>query len=313
MNHRIFRAALACGIALGFAWGSHAEPIPVGSLPGISGLAKLAEGAYLAVHDEKVKDEGEDEGPRIGLVTLGGEGVAWAPVDADWGVIKGGRPHDLESICEIVGKPGEFITVESGYRDDDSARIIHLKAALVEGKAVVNVLGMVRYLPWLPDGSKFEDIEGAQTFQRGETTYLLLAKRGKNGKKARLIWGELNWNNPVFKVKEDYKVDTPFKDLDVKPDMRYASDVLISEGRIYIVSCNDPGDAGPFTSVVYHVGAVRPDGQLIHLIDSGQTEIIRYEGHKVEALAAPHGDKGLWVAATDDEDFKGSLFVTRRP
>lgn len=304
----VLLALLAPGLAF-------AEAMATGPFPGISGMAKLGDYAYLTVHDVKVTKDPASEGPRVGLLTLTPEGgAAHEAVEVDWSGLKGGRPNDLEAICAVEGQPGEFVAVESSYVGDDFARIIRLKATLEGGKAVVAPLGCVRFLPTLPDGAEFDNIEGAQTFTRDGVAYLLLAKRGKNEKKARLIWGVLNWEKPVFKVTEDYKVWTPFKDLTVPEDKRYASDLLIREGRIYIVSCNDPGNDGPFTSVVYHVGAIRTDGQLIHLIDSGQTEIVRYEGHKVEALAAAPGDgTGWWVAATDDEKYQGTVFITNRP
>lgn len=314
MYHQIFRTMACCGLLLGLGLGATADTIPMGAVPGISGLAKLADSAWLAVHDVKVTKDPASEGARISLLTLNSAGeVACAPVDINWEQLKGGRTNDLESICELTGKPGEFVAVESSYVANDFARIIHLKASLVDGKAVVEILGCVRFLPRLPDGSELDNVEGAQTFQRGDTTYLLLAKRGKNEKKARLIWGELDWNKPVFKEIDEYKVSTPFEDFDVPKDKRYISDILILNSKLYVVSCNDPGDDGPFTSVVYHIGAIREDGQLIHLIDSGQTEIIRYEGHKVEALAPYDAEKGLWLAASDDENFKGAVFVTSRP
>ena len=315
MIQSFFRAGVCCALIIGALAARATEPISVGALPGISGLAKLADQAWLAVHDQKVTADPASEGPRFSLLTLDdAEKVACEAIDVNWDAFKGGRANDLEAVCEIVGKPGEYVAVESSYVGDDFARIIHLKASLQDGKASVELLGAVRFLPLLPDGAEFDNIEGAQTFQCGDTTYLLLAKRGKNEKKARLIWGELDWAKPVFKVIEDYKVWTPFKDLDVPGDKRYASDLLIGEdSRIYIVSCNDPSDDGPFTSVVYHVGAIRTDGQLIHLIDAGQTEVIRYNGHKVEALAPSTGEKALWIAATDDENFKGTVFTTSRP
>lgn len=311
---RMMRAVACCGLAIGISLGAAADAIPMGGLPGISGLAKLGDNAWLAVHDTKVTKAPESEGARISLLTLNDLGeAACTPLEVDWNTLKGGRTNDLESICELTGHPGEFVMVESSYKANDFARIIHLKASLEDGKATVTLLGAVRFLPRLDDGTEFDNIEGAQTFQRGDTTYLLLAKRGKNEKKARLIWGELNWDKPVFKVTEDYKVWTPFKDFDVPKDKRYASDLLILNKELYIVSCNDPGDDGPFTSVVYHVGAIRDDGQLIHLIDSDQSEVVRYEGHKIEALAPYDEEKGLWIAGSDDENFKGVVFVTSRP
>ncbi len=314
MLNALLRAAVCCALVCCCTLSAAADTPAVGSLPGMSGLAKLADNAWLAVHDQKVTKDPASEGPRISLLTLSDTGeVASAPIEVDWEQLKGGRTNDLESICEIVGKPGEFVAVESSYEGDDFARIIHLKASLENGKASVAILGCVRFLPRLPDGAEFDNIEGVQTFQRGDTTYLLLAKRGKNEKKGRLIWGELNWDKPFFKVIEDFKVWTPFKDLDVPGDKRYASDVLILNSKLYIVSCNDPGKDGPFTSVVYHIGAIREDGQLIHLIDSGQTEVIRYNGHKVEALALHNAEKSLWIAGTDDENLKGSVFITSRP
>lgn len=309
-----FAIRLCLSVAfLAASLGAYADIQP-GGFPGISGMAKLSDDAYLAVHDVKVKENPDEEGARLSLLTFRPEGdIACTPVNVDWSALKGGRPNDLESICAIAGQPGEYVAVESGYLKKAHGRIIHLKATLDSGEAVVSVLGMVRYLPNLPDGPRFEDIEGAQTFQRDGDTYLLLTKRGKDEKKARLIWGKLDWVRPVFKVAGDYKVETPFAKWDVKGEKRYASDVLIVENEIYISSCNDPGDDGPFSSAVYHVGAIRSTGQLIHLIDSEQSEVARYEGHKVEALAPGHGPRGLWVAATDDENFKGSIFPTSKP
>lgn len=308
------RALLVAGIALFFR--AYAE---APAMPGISGLAKLEDGVYLAVHDTKVaKDKDADpasEAPRATILDLTDpEKLIATTADIDWSQLKGGRSNDLEAVCSIEGVPGEFVAVESGHVGPDFGRIIHLKAEKAEGKWKFSILGFTTLPNELPDNSACKDIEGAQTFIRGGDTYLLLGKRGKDDKKGRLIWGKLNWNKPLFKVEGDEKFYTNLQKLNLPGEKRYCSDILIKNGDIYVSSTNDPGDDGPFTSAVYHLGNIVPTGaSVLHLNNHEQMEITRYDGHKVEALAAPLKADGLWLAGTDDENAGGSVFITTQP
>lgn len=299
---------------------ARAAELAPGALPNVSGMAKLAENAYLVVSDTKVKDCPDKEGPRIGLLTFPNpETYTYEPITVDWSTLKGGRPNDLESICTLAGTPDEFLAVESGYVGWNYARIIRLQATYADGKASIAVTGCIRFLPWLPDGSCFEDIEAAQTFTRCDETYLLLAKRGKAIRdgltrkdshdllKSRIVWGKLSWEHPVFKPIDYLKIATPFKSLLVPGERRFVSDLLIHNGDLYVSSCSDPGDDGPFTSAIFKIGALRTTGQILHTLRTDQMQIIRVAGHKIEALAEPSAEGGLLLAGTDDENANGTV------
>lgn len=289
------------------------------ALPGISGLAKLEDGVYLAVHDTKVsKDKKADpaaEAPRATVLDLTDpEKLISTTAEIDWSQLHGGRSNDLESICTIEGAPGELVAVESGHVGVEFGRIIHLKAEKADGKWKFSILGYITLPTELPDNSACKDIEGAQTFVREGQTYLLLGKRGKDDKKGRLIWGKLNWKKSLFIVDGDEKFYTNLQKLNIPGEKRYCSDILIKNGDIYVSSTNDPGDDGPFTSAVYHLGRIVPTGaSVLNLNNHEQMEITRYDGHKVEALAAPLKSDGLWLAGTDDENAGGSVFITTQP
>lgn len=298
---------VVCGIGI-------ADTIPVGPLPGISGAAWLAENTLLVAHDSKVSKDGNVPQPRVSLLVVPTEGEATCnTVDIDWSTVEGGIPNDLESICAIVDKPGEFALIESSYEAAKYGRIIHLRATLDGAHCTVQILGMTHFPATLKDGTEFDNVEGAQTFLRDGKTCLMLGKRGKNDKKARLCVGKLDWNAPLFAIDEDHAFDTPFKDFDVKQDKRYCSELLLVGNDLYTVSCNDPGDDGPFSSVVYRLGSLAAGGPECIQIGEEKTELIRYNGHKVEALAPLGADKATWLAATDDENFRGTTFRMARP
>jgi len=303
----ILATATACGIGI-------ADTIPVGDLPGISGAAWLAENVLIVAHDAKVSSDGNTPQPRVSLLTVPTEGdPLCSPVEIDWSAVKGGIPNDLEAICPIVEKPSEFVLVESSYDAAKYGRIIHLRAELDGAHCTMSVLGVTHFPATLKDGTEFDNVEGAQTFLRGGQTYLMLGKRGKNDKEARLCVGKLNWDTPLFTIEEDQAFYTPFKNFEVKQDKRYCSELLLVGNDLYTVSCNDPGDDGPFSSVVYRLGSLATEGPEFVRIGEEKTELIRYNGHKVEALAPLGADKATWLAATDDENFRGTHFRMARP
>jgi len=300
-------------LALAFVCGvSHAEIGP-GSLPGISGMALIEEGVYLTAHDVKSRPEGEeDTATRLGILKVS-EGIpVWEALECDWSVLAGELPNDLEAVCALAGTPNTYLAVESSYHKARFGRIITVEVVKNGDSWAAQAKHFQHFPETMPGTGILDNIEGAWTIAHADGIYLLLGKRGKNDKYARVYWGKFDPSAKRFRIdKNAYdKFNTPFAALDVPGDKRYCSDLFVdSKNRLYAVSCNDPGDSGPFYSRLYSIGTVSPTGTPVRLHRTESTEIVKIDGHKIEALAAPNKAGDLCVAATDDEDFRGTYFT----
>ena len=85
---------------------------------------------------------------------------------------------------------------------------------------------------------------------------------------------------------------------------------LDAGGRIYLASTLDPGEHGPFRSVVWRIGVLTAgtDGRPQERLGAAE-RIATLDGCKVESLAVrptPEGNEQLFVG-TDDERYGGIL------
>jgi hypothetical protein len=289
---------------------------------GFSGMAQTGPNTYLVVHDTK----GHRDGPRLGLVEITGQGLAYTPVAVEDWRHPDGRASDLESACALPGRPGrpgrlgqpdEFLIAESGPWDGQYGRLFHLRLDGPRGEIL-----RAYSLPILqgrgPDaeGDNYEGLACAPL--EGNRVLLLLGERGGSSVYPTgilrvgvldLATGDLQWREegragiPITAPGEwplgpDGSVVTPraISDLYIDPD-----------GTLWAVATADAGDLGPFRSIIYRLGTVTsgPDPGVALKKAPAATWVL--DGLKVEALAGPAAilPGSALSLGTEDEDLGG--------
>lgn len=289
-------------------------------LPDISGMAIYDHQSYLVVHDVK----SHEVKPRLGILTVKtGENPTLDPVSLDWSTFSR-KGNDLESICAIPGKPGEYLTAESGYYKPNSGPVIHgtIYHILISKNQSGNFIGKVLQAIQFPDNLKqVEGIACLPASEKGNT--VILAERGARGYQG-IIPGNLHWDYLVLERSQVKKQSftsqgsisflTGDTDWCKSADTRSCSDIFIDDQqRLWISSTQDGGDNGPFRSVIYLAGRVLPGSSKPVVLFPDPLIAWKVEGFKVEAISGINKtsskENGCPISlslGTDDEAFGGT-------
>ena len=273
-------------------------PTPI---PGISGMAPLGNGYYLIVVDTK----SFSDAPRFGLldpVVKGGSRFTALQV-RNWDEV-GGKSNDLEAVCALKDRMGEFLAIESSYRDAEYGRVMHVR---VHGGQVE----IARAMPLPKERSNGKDgigYEGLACRRIGPDRYLLaLGERGGSRLRPRgtLRFGEFDAASGTLRWQSDetpllapgnWLTDPPHRDL---------ADLYVDDaGVLWAVAASDPDEYGPFRSLVWSPGRMgnslaspyfpAPDREPRWVVD----------GFKVEAVSAPDPRISGSVLSIGSEDEK---------
>jgi len=93
-------------------------------------------------------------------------------------------PNDLEAVCSVYGKPGNYLLVESGFTKGKFVRIFHVRLVLAGSDATAKVVATFQprsMLETWQNGSmpSAEQIEGAGCVRGpGDQVYLIFELRG---------------------------------------------------------------------------------------------------------------------------------------
>jgi hypothetical protein len=258
-------------------------------------MAAWGKERYLLVHDTKAGRVG----PRVGRV-LTGPGCRYQELPLDWSAV-GGESSDLESACPVEGAENQFLLAESSYYQGKYGRVFWLDASssiqpVVTGKFLLPVLD--------------QEIEGIATRQLDPRRWLvLLGGRGSRDglMPGRIYWGvlegatmEVAWT-PAGLQGEEVQLPRP-----VGPQARTLSDMYLDQqGTLMVSACVDPGDDGPFRSLIYVGGHIRADAQSPFVRPRQASGVWWVDGCKIEALAPPPRPGYGPAYATDDEDLDG--------
>lgn len=272
-------------------------------------MAWMGGNRYLVVHDTKT----HRDDPRLGVLTVDGEeGVRYRALTVDDWRHADGRSSDLESVCALPGREGEFLAAESGTWEGDFGRIFHIQVSAKSAK----VLHAER-LPDLADNGpeKWGDnLEGIACAARNDGRILVLL--GERGGTPFHPHGSLRWAtyDPV-----EHHFSWSHEGLSgvaisapgawVAPDAkRDVADLYLDlEGILWSVASEDAGDDGPFRSGIWAVGRVVPDSDMLIALFTDPPIGWWLDGLKVEALAAPPEHLPFAEAAigTEDENLGG--------
>ena len=269
---------------------------------GVSGMAPAGDGVFLVVHDAKAFEDG----PRLSLLTVGPGGVVLSPLPVDDWRHPEGRSSDLEGACALGD--GTFLVAESGSFEGRYGRLFHVRVR--EGGA--EVLAAVA-LPVVRDnapGADGDNLEGLACVPDGDAVLVLLGERGAS---APYPTGLVRWG----------RFDPPTGTLDVTDAGRAGVAVsapgdLVAQGyrsitglhvapddALWAGASRDPGDLGPFESVVYRLGRVDAQAEVPVVVEPGGV-VCTLAGFKVEAVSAPALGLGTLSLGTEDEALGGA-------
>ncbi|HEY7543549.1 MAG TPA: hypothetical protein VID27_01640, partial [Blastocatellia bacterium] len=272
-----------------------AKPI-VGTIPSISGLAWIDGDRFLAIHD--AKNPSGNQRPRISIVHLpqSRDGITWEHVDLEWPPPLG-PSNDLESIARIPGTRS-FLLVESGNRSKDKPRFRRIFNVEFQN----DQLKMVSFGE-LPES--VENVEGSAVARIGDHLVFIFAERAEDQPFTDINWADLQLQ--PLKLGEIHHVrfrPQGFTGLHWRP---VSSIEIDNQGRLYVASSFDPGDIGPFRSVIRRIGLVRADGAgRISVALYPKPELLaRIDGLKIEGITFREKEDGSCelFGGTDDETF----------
>ena len=272
-----------------------------GPLQNVSGMArvpagpeKLWAGQFLVVHDNKNPGE-----PRVASVRIPMKsGVAYTPLPWPGDVEP---PVDLEAICAVPGTPGSFLAMTS------AGRLLHLR---YEGAAAERPLDVL-HESMLPGLKKEPNLEGFAVQSLGGKQVAVWADRGDGEQPGVLYWGLYDPVADVVSLHGKTKISVPYPRGQFT---RHLADVKVDEGGVvWATSSVDPGDQGPYESVLYALGALHLGGEQVSFQENPSPVRLWHTRRKVEALElVPDGSGGGVYFGADDEAAGGWLYVGRR-
>lgn len=293
---RTFLRAALVGVLLLAAGPARAQ-----GTPEMSGMARFGPDALLVISDAK----GSSPAPRASVLRLtGGKPLVSPVIVDDW---KGDPPSDLEACCPVPGTSHDFFLAESGWWKDQAGRIFRLRLSHDPARGWVGtVVSSFHPFPSPPGGSTPdpEQVEGmAAVLSPSGRIGLLLGRRGSGEQPGRLVWGTLE--GETFSPAGEAPLDL----REFVPGGRGCGDLSLVEEKgtwkVLSVAASDPGDQGPFRSVVCEVGTLGAGG--MRFVPSSPKLLWQLDGLKVEALApTPAGFGGSpFCVGTDDENYGG--------
>ncbi|MEM1261442.1 MAG: hypothetical protein AAGH76_03520 [Pseudomonadota bacterium] len=280
-----------------------AEPAMVSQVvPGVSGMARFDADTYIVVQDKK----SFETGGRLGLITVDKASSSIRYRELAFPVTGSGRTSDLESVCRLRGRPGEFLLAESGYWEGQNGRLFHV--AIRDATAVLERVLKLPFIrnngPRQRDGDNFE---GLACIPTANDTYTVLL--GERGGSAHYPIGVIRWGTydaragAVTWSGQQIAIEAPNPWND--PTLRSIASLSIdSTNQLWATATSDGGDLGPFRSLVYRVGTVsaNPNRPVTLARDTLPRQI---DGFKVEGLVVDDAT-APFIIGTEDEELGGT-------
>lgn len=275
---------------------------------GFSGMALGGASTFLAVHDAK----GGDPAPRLSRVDVGAGGeIRCTPIEVSSWRDADGPASDLEAICDLRGRAGEFLVAESGTWEGRFGRLFHVRVA----GTTAEVLGVYR-LPSFAgarggmDGDDYEGIASVPLF--GGRFLILLGERGGSAAYPRglLRWGEFDPSAQKLTWRDDGRATIEITAPGSWPAATSHRDIadlhVAGDGTLWVAATAEGGKDGPFRSVVFRAGRVTGDAGR-PLETSSPVAVWVIDGFKVEALASPADaiPGSVLSIGTEDENYGG--------
>ena len=269
---------------------------------GVSGMAPVGDGVFLVVHDAK----SFEDGPRLSLLTVTAGGVALSPLPVDDWRHPEGRSSDLEGACALGD--GTFLVAESGSFEGRYGRLFHVR---LDGGGA-EVLAAVR-LPVVRDntpGADGDNLEGLACVPDGDAVLVLLGERGASAPypTGLIRWGRFDAATGALDVTDAGRAGVAVSapgDLVARGYRSITGLHVAPDGALWAGASRDPGDLGPFASVVYRLGRVDVGAEVPVVVEPGGAACA-LAGFKVEAVSAPALGLGTLSLGTEDEALGGA-------
>ncbi len=280
-----------------------------GELLGFSGAAHLSGDRYVIVVDTK------DFQPerRLALLGIGADDVTFQTLPAiDWKDTRA-KASDLEGVCAVPGKPGEFLLTESGSWQGRPGRMFRVS---ISGDAAT-VQAHVD-LPLMADnnlntvGDQYEGLECAAA---GEDRVLVLL--GERGGSPAYPHGHIRWAHYDLSTNTLTWTDAGRTGVEVvapgqwlRPSHRHVSALYLDDGgTLWASATDDGGDTGPFRSIIYAAAVVSPTSAVPVRRNEAPSVAWEVSGSKIEGLALP---PTVWryavmLSVSEDEHLGGSV------
>jgi hypothetical protein len=271
------------------------QKIGDGKLRSISGMVVLAAGPpressedrqeleLLVVHDSKKPGE-----TRLAVVAIAGEQIEYRPLQ--WPA-DAPAPQDLEAISAVPGAPGEFAVLAS------EGKVVWLTLA----DQCVNVVATTT-LPEIPSGANFE---GLSVQSVGGQCVIAWGHRGAGVDRGVLFWGLLDPQTKAISAVGKAAIEVPSPPPTDANTRHIAELKLDANGVVWAAAASDPGDDGPYTSVVYTLGVLHTDEREVRFDANRDLTCLWTFERKIEALELIGGARGGILFGTDDENAGG--------
>jgi hypothetical protein len=153
------------------------------------------------------------------------------------------------------------------------------------------------------------DVEGMAVAQVGNRLLFIFAERAEGMPSTVLRWAELTLNPLKFGRFSDNELSLPWPKGD---HARQVSAIEVdSTGQLYVASTLDPGNQGPFQSVIWRIGRVElgEDKEPQVRLQPEPERLATLDGLKVEGIAVREipGVPMQFFIGTDDENYGGTL------
>ena len=272
--------------------------VPAATLPGISGLARIGSDLLAAVHD--AKNPTQLDQPRVSLIWLpkSSRGLMWKPLALEWPSGQG-PGSDLESVAGIPGTQSVLLVESGGDRPAGFEPFNRIFLAdFAEQRARI-----VAFAPWPVPAT---NVEGTAVARVGNRLLFIFAERAEGEPSTTIRWSDLTLDPLGFGPFQGEPLSLP--DPRGKQARQVSAMDVDAAGHLYVATTLDPGNDGPFQSVVWRIGRVEPgeDGAARVRLRPEPEFLARLDGLKVEALAIQETGPQLQLfVGTDDENYGG--------
>ena len=203
-------------------------------------------------------------------------------------------PEDMEAVTQIPNQK-EYLLLES-------------KGSVTRIQLAENNHCKITAQFELPNLTADTNMEGLALHCFAENCFLVWAERGDDKMPAKVSWAhfdiaENELDDPKAESFE-FKAPYPLKNL------RSISDLAIdAKGQLWAAATSDPGDEGPFSSAIYHLGAFEQHKNHVHWKAAKDIKpVARYEKDNVKIEGITFTAAGL-LMGSEDENLGGKVAV----
>jgi hypothetical protein len=284
-----------------------------------SGMARTGKNSYIIVNDKKNKRGELNDAPRVAILTVKKKGISHEVIKLEDPDHKATfPPNDLEAVCALPGRENEFFLAESGYRNGMYGRILYAEVWEGSHQWKAKILRTFHPFPLpqkeysTPDADQIEGMGCVPLNGEEKEIMLILARRGGNLTPAVLVWGTVKGLDEE-EISFSQEGEAALTEGPNPLGGRGSGDLFVQregEGmwRIWTAATVDPGDEGPFRSLIYSPGSlvINEDKRLRYIPGALDIHWV-LEGFKVEALAGPPKNipNSVLSMGTDDENYGG--------